>query len=158
MGLNIKEIIADENLLEEGVLLDYDKEAGAKVRIAYIDARKYTDKLAKMTMAARRRTKGRDIPAGVYQKVVIEAMAGTILLDWEGFLDEEGNVLQFTDANAQMLLTRSKHLRDFVQEESMLLDNFQQAKLAEGEGKAEGAVAEEPSKSAPTRSPSVVPK
>ena len=140
MGLKIGEFIADQKPQEEGVWIDFDEEQGVAFKIAYIDNRKYTNAFASLSMKARRKNRGRELPPHIFTQVTNEAMVGTILLDWKGLKDEIDDPdkpgqkkeveFPFNEKNALRLLKESKVFRDFIQEESMILDNFQQGDAA----------------------------
>jgi hypothetical protein len=59
----------------------------------------------------------------VTQKILIEAMIGTILLDWKG-LENDGRPFPYSEDNAREILSQSEVLRDFVSDKAQHIGNF----------------------------------
>jgi len=53
------------------------------------------------------------LPEETAQRILIETMSETILLDWKG-VEDEGQEVPYSKENAVMLLTKYKEFRDFV--------------------------------------------
>ncbi len=124
MPLNIGKFIADPKPQEEGVWINFDEDQGVAFKIAYIGNAKYERKFSQLSLKARRKTRGRELDPRAFTQLTNTAMIGTILLDWRGLKDDDKE-FTFNEENAERLLKESKVFRDFIQEEAMILDNFQ---------------------------------
>lgn len=60
-----------------------------------------------------------------------EVFAESILVDWEGFTDDEGNPIPYSKAEAQKALTAMRNLRDLVRSLSEKAEVFRAAQLDE---------------------------
>jgi len=120
--------------LEQAVWIDFDKTQSVAFLIAPIGNPAATKKL--ISLAGDYLQAQRKIAPAVY----IEAMIGTVLLDWRG-LTHEGKPFTFSHENARTLLSQSEAIRDFISETSLELDN--QAKQASPSGGPEFISAED---------------
>jgi hypothetical protein len=136
MGLKLIDIGGDSRLQEEGIWLPFDEERGAHVLIASGRSEIYQTKLGKLMMKARRRNRSKNFEdPEVFRPVMFRAMFGTVVRAWKGFLGDDDKPEEFTEANVVKWLTNSKKFRDFVNEESMDQDNFEEG----GENSSGGA-------------------
>jgi len=110
---------------ETGVWFDVDKEKypGFAMRIASIENRSFKKKYARLTFDAAKKSVSDQLPADVTGKILIEAMIGTILLDWKG-LENQGKPLPYSEYNAREILSQSEVLRNFVSEKARQIENF----------------------------------
>lgn len=76
---------------------------------------------------------GRELPEDVSEAIGIEAMAETILLDWQGFIDESGQPLAHSREAAQALLTEVKDFRDQIAFLALQAENFRVDALEQAE-------------------------
>ncbi|CAN5576239.1 hypothetical protein BH20VER3_BH20VER3_16550 [soil metagenome] len=102
--------------LEQAAWIDFDKTQGVAFLIAPIGNPAASKKL--ISLAGDDLQAQRKIAPAVY----IEAMIGTVLLDWRG-LNHEGKPFTFSHENARTVLSQSEAIRDFISEKSLELDN-----------------------------------
>lgn len=115
-----------------GVWFAFDRESGAEFLVAPANNAAATHKL--ITLAAHELQSG----AKIDTQVMIEAMIGTVLLDWRG-VTSEGKPFQFSPDNARLLLSQSQEIRDFIGDKAMQLDAEPENAL-----RTQGEVAERP--------------
>lgn len=101
---------------KQAVWIDFDKAQGVAFLIAPVGNPAATEKL--ISLAGDDLRAQRKIAPAVY----IEAMIGTVLLDWRG-LDQDGKPFSFSHENARTLLSQSEAIRDFISEKSLELDS-----------------------------------
>lgn len=65
-----------------------------------------------------------NIPPEVDTKLFNRAMAETIVKDWQGVYDGEGNDLACSVENVELVLNKASILAEFVAQEARNLDNF----------------------------------
>lgn len=131
--MNINEFKPDEVMQTEGVWVDFDKDSA--FLIAYGGNRKFERKIANLSIAARRKNRGKELDPIVYTDLSYEAMVGTVLLGWRGIKNtvpdpvNPGKTVsvpyEYSEANAEALLKDYPTLRGFIQEQSNILTNFQ---------------------------------
>jgi hypothetical protein len=120
--MDTEELIADESLQETGVWIPFRD--GCEFLIAYSGRKKYRDRIGKTSARLRRMNRGRELTTGEIDQVNVEAMVGTVLLDWKG-ITKEGQPFPFTAENAKWWLSKSTELRDFIFGEAATIGNFQ---------------------------------
>lgn len=136
-ALDIKALFADEDKQSAGVWKTYDRETGAAALIAYIGNPAYEKKLDRLLLKARRKTRNRELSNIEFKNVVIEAMIGTVLLDWRQF-GNEGQPFVYNENNARMFLRKSLDFNNFVQGEAGDITNYQEGH--EGDEEEEGGL------------------
>src|SRR5439155_18550861 len=106
---------ANAGVRETGVWFDFDKEKtpGFAMRIASIENRRFKKKYARLTFDAAQHSASDQLPSDKTQNILIEAMIGTILLDWRG-LENDGKPFSYSEDNAREVLSQSGAIRDFV--------------------------------------------
>jgi hypothetical protein len=127
---------------ETGVWFDFDKEKepGFAMRIASIENRRFKKKYARLSFDAAKGSVSDQIAPEVRQKVLIEAMLGTILLDWKGLNVRKdpagtgsggiyvyagiGEPATYSEHYAREMLSKSEVLRDFVSNKARQIENF----------------------------------
>jgi hypothetical protein len=116
---------ADAGPRETGIWFDVDKEKTPKVamRIASIENRRFKKKYARLTFDAAQHSVTDQLSPEATRKILIEAMIGTILLDWKG-LENHGQPFSYSESNARELLSQSEALRDFVSDKAQHIENF----------------------------------
>lgn len=127
-GFNFGELLTDETTAKEGVWVDFY--GGSRLKIASTHSPAYKSKLTKLARANRLILDDSN-PENfeAVQKVTAEALATTVLLDWEGihWPNPDGtttrNVVYNPKLGMQALL-KSDKFRDFVTEEAGRISNF----------------------------------
>lgn len=112
--MNIAKFKTDGALENEGVWLEVGD--GLSLRVARIGNRKHSELWTKLNADPKivRMASLGTIPDEEYERMLIEAMAETILLDWKGLTDGDGEAaveIPFSKAKAKEVLK----LRDFRQ-------------------------------------------
>lgn len=110
----------------------------AKVKVARIGNKQYQAFIKKATKpyAAAMRSKA-GISDEVFEKIIAEAMADSILLDWRGIKDDEGNDIPYSKQKALEILTDPAY-KDFAELISSLAneaETFRDVEVAEITGK-----------------------
>lgn len=96
---------------------------------------------------------GGTIPEEKADEIGIKSLAKTILLDWKGVTDKEGNDLPYSVENAEMLLTKMPLVKERITVLAFDKDNILfNAKALEEEGKKSSNASSGNSKSAKTQS------
>jgi len=112
---------------------------GVALEIARANNRQFRDKFNKLRRGIasgsnrHRKKDGNEfsnLSAEEQDRILAKAYAGTILVNWSGFVHEEKKVL-FTEENAEDLLFNDDLLRDFVAEEAADFDTFIQEEKEE---------------------------
>ena len=127
-GFNFGELMTDASSAKEGVWVDFY--GGSRLRIASTHSPSYKSKLTKLARTNRLILDDSN-PENyeAVQKITAEALATTVLLDWEGihWPQPDGtithNVAYSPKLGIQALL-KSDKFRDFVTEEAGRVANF----------------------------------
>lgn len=88
-------------------------EGNAKILVARIPNQKYQKALQKKTAQYRFGNRLSNIAESELERILIEVMAETVLLGWEGFLEGD-KPLPYSKENATRLLKGLRDFRDFV--------------------------------------------
>lgn len=109
-------------LENEGVWVDLGD--GASIKVARVGNKENTALVKRLTAPHKVAIRTNKLPDEIWEKITIEALASTILLDWKG-LKEDGKVIAYSKENAVKLLTDYKDFRDQVSGLSSELALFQ---------------------------------
>jgi len=127
-GFNFGELMTDETTAKDGVWVDFF--GGSRLRIASTHAPSYKSKLTKLARANRLILDDSN-PENyeAVQKITAEALATTVLLDWEGihWPNPDGSVtynVAYSPKLGTQALLKSDKFRDFVTEEAGRVSNF----------------------------------
>lgn len=112
----------NENLERDGVWIDMGD--GASVKVARSGNRENRAVVKRLLAPHKVALRNDKLSDDVIEKVTIEAMADTILIDWKG-ISEDGKAVPYTRDNAIRLLTDYKDFRDQVSAFSTELALFQ---------------------------------
>lgn len=124
----------DEKNETGGIDLDYG--AAGKIRIARAGGnnRKYRKLIDERLKPYRRQLRGGTMDDAVADRVIAEVYADSVIIGWEGVVDENGNALEYNRANVIKLLTDLPDLFKDIQEQAIEVSNFLQAELADDLG------------------------
>ena len=120
---------------EDGVKVDLGD--GLKVTVARIGNKKYQDFIRKSTKPYQQAIRNKTLADSVFEKIMNEAMADSILLDWEGMEDDQGDVIKYSKEKALEILSDPAYA-DFKQLVSDLAneqETFRSEALQETVGK-----------------------
>ncbi len=95
-----------------------------RVKIARMGNPNYQKEIARLMKPHRRAVRRGTVDDSVIEKCVTQAMARTVLLDWEG-IEEDGKKVLYSFDEARRLLTEYKEFRDQVSEIASELETFQ---------------------------------
>jgi len=130
--LDINEFKTDRQLEEEGVWVPVDG-AGAKIKVARINNPRYKKYFQRITKPYRRQIRSGNLSEDLAEKLLVDALANTILLDWEG-LTKGGKKFPYTVDNARQLLSESPDFRDLVSDAAGEMESFRARELEEAKG------------------------
>lgn len=88
---------------------------GLKMRIARIGNPKYQKRFEALSKPHRRALRRGTLSNEIAEKLLIQCMSETIVLDWEG-IEENGEEIQFSVENAIRILTDYPELRKYVED------------------------------------------
>ena len=88
---------------------------GLKMRIARIGNPKYQKRFEALSKPHRRALRRGTLSNEIAEKLLIQCMSETIVLDWEG-IEENGEEIQFSVENATRILTDYPELRKYVED------------------------------------------
>jgi hypothetical protein len=126
------QVDVDPILSVEGVDIPYGEPEDGKqttFKIAYGDNPNYRRKLAKLSARAGAQIAGRTLPPEAAMNLNRAAMAGTVLVGWTNWDDDDGNPIPFSEAEALKTLEVAVVDR-FIQYHAGLLEHFQRQKEA----------------------------
>ena len=122
--MDIGKLRTDKKLEEEGVWVEW---GDAELLIASTNSERYQDALREATMHLRRYSaRGGAIPRGRLRqadRILLDLASEHLLRGWKRIQDG-GNDLAYSPANARMLLTEVRELREFVEEQAGAVDLF----------------------------------
>lgn len=125
-------IDADHSASKEGVWAPFE---GSEFRIASSDSLRFQRTLQRLQAPYRKKLDKGTLDPGESRRILCQAMAGTLLLDWRNVKDSTGEDVEFTDEAATKALINIPSLREFVQEFALNGENFR-AEVVEYEGKS----------------------
>ena len=88
---------------EEGVKVDLGD--GLTVIVARIGNKRYQDFIRKATKPYQQAIRNKTLADSVFEKIMNEAMADSILLGWEGMEDDQGEVIKYSKEKALEILS-----------------------------------------------------
>ena len=113
----------DASKEKEGVW--YDLADGLRMRIARIGNPNYQKTFQKISKPHRRAIRRGTLPDEVAEKLLIQCMAETIVLDWSG-VEDEGVVIPYSKEAVVTVLTKYPELRNYINDIANELEAFQE--------------------------------
>ena len=111
---NLKELFGTDKVKEkEGVWQDMGD--GLKMRIARIGNPKYQKRFEALSKPHRRALRRGTLSNEIAEKLLVQCIAETIVLDWEG-VEENGKETPFSVENAVRILLEYPELRKYVED------------------------------------------
>lgn len=112
--MKISKFATDLELEESGVWVDIGE--GARLRVARVGNPRYRKRLRELLAPHKRLVRIDKLPEDLSDELVIKAFAETILLDWEGLEDDNGEPIEYSVEHAIELLTGLRDFRMMVAE------------------------------------------
>lgn len=130
--MDISKFQTSKSAEEEGIWVDVDGN-GTKVKVARINNARYKKYFQKITKPYKRQIRNGTLAEELAEKLLVDALANTILLDWKGFTKDGEDFLYSVD-NARSFLQESADFRDFVSDAANEMENFRGEELEEARG------------------------
>ena len=108
---------------KEGVW--YDLADGLRMRIARVGNPNYQKTFQKLSKPHRRAIRRGTLPDEVAEKLLIQCMSETIVLDWSG-VEDEGVVIPYSKEAVVTVLTKYPELRNYINDIANELEAFQE--------------------------------
>lgn len=116
---NVDETTVDKE--ESGVWADWK---GSRFLIASSNAMKFQRLFQKLQRPHRKAIDKGTLDPGVQVKIMSQAMAETLILDWKNVIDNSGSEVPFSVNTAFDVLRKNSEFRDFVSEFATEISNF----------------------------------
>ena len=103
----------------------YDLADGLRMRIARVGNPNYQKTFQKLSKPHRRAIRRGTLPDEVAEKLLIQCMAETIVLDWSG-VEDEGVEIPYSKEAVITILTKYPELRNYINDIANELEAFQE--------------------------------
>lgn len=110
----------DDSAAQDGTWTDY---RGVSLKIARAGNERFSRSFMNASRPHRKDIERNALDNGTAEKILCEALAEGILVDWKNFVID-GEELQYSKANASELMKQDPDCREFVQEFARDLNNF----------------------------------
>ena len=130
--MDISKFQTNKSAEEEGIWVDVDGN-GTRVKVARINNARYKKYFQKITKPYKRQIRNGTLAEELAEKLLVDALANTILLDWKGFT-KGGEDFPYSTDNARSFLQESADFRDFVSDAANEMENFRAEELEEARG------------------------
>lgn len=114
--------------LEQGTWVEY---RGGEFLIAHAGNLKFQRALNRLQRPHRRKLEKNEMDPGDQRKLLIQAIAEGILLDWKGVKDSKGGDVPYSVKMAVTALTNDESFREFIMEYSAEMENFRREEIEE---------------------------
>lgn len=125
----------DLNLAEQGTTVDIGD--GATVTVARIGNKNYVNRLKELTKPYKRQIDQKTLHDDVWERLLMQAMADTILLGWTGMENDDGSEMVYSKAQALAVLMDPEYadFRALVTDLANELEVFRKQEVEETTGK-----------------------
>jgi hypothetical protein len=121
---DVKKLFGTDSTKEqEGVW--YDIAEGLRMKIARIGNPNYQKRFQALSKPYRRSIRRGTLSDEVAEKLLVQCLSETIVLNWEG-VEENGVEIPYSKDNAIMILTKYPELRNYVNDIANELEGFQE--------------------------------
>lgn len=114
--------------LEQGTWVGY---RGGEFLIAHAGNLKFQRAMNRLQRPYRRKIEKNEMDPGDQRKLLIQAIAEGILLDWKGVKDSKGENVSYSVKTAATALTNDEAFREFVMEFSAEMENYRREEMTE---------------------------
>lgn len=130
--MDISKFQTNKSAEEEGVWVAVDGN-GTKIKVARINNARYKKYFQKITKPYKRQIRNGTLAEELAEKLLVDALANTILLDWQGFTRGE-EAFPYSVDNARAFLSESADFRDFVSDAANEMENYRAEELEDARG------------------------
>lgn len=130
--MDINEFKTDKALEEEGTWVSLDGN-GTEIKVARMNNRAYKKYFQQITKPYKRLIRNGSLSEDLAEKLLVDAIAHKILLDWNGFT-KNGKKFPYSVENAKTFLSESADFRDLVTEAAGEMENYRKKVLEEAAG------------------------
>lgn len=130
--MDINEFKTDQNLEEEGTWVSIDGN-GTSIKVARMNNRAYKKYFQQITKPYKRMIRNGSLSEDLAEKLLIDAIAHKVLVDWKGFT-KNGKKFSYSVDNARTFLAESSDFRDLVTESAGEMENYRQQEVEEAAG------------------------
>jgi hypothetical protein len=130
--MDISKFQTNKSAEEDGVWVDVDGN-GTRIKVARINNARYKKYFQKITKPYKRQIRNGTLSEDLAEKLLVDALANTILLDWKGFT-KEGQDFPYSVDNARSFLAESADFRDLVSDAATEMETFRTAEIEEARG------------------------
>lgn len=134
--MRFSEYVTSKELEEDGVWARLRK-GDAEVLVARAGNSKHEDLVRRLRKKHGRGFRGDELPPAVEEEIATEAIARTILLDWKGIEDEDGEPIPYSTEEARRLLKLSRDFRLEIVSIATEMEMFRREETAEAEKNSE---------------------
>lgn len=127
--MDISKLKTDSNLEEEGVLVPL---GDAKIKVARMGNKRYQAAFNRRMTPHKNAARAGIVADEVVEQILIEVIAETVLLDWEG-IKEDGVPLPYSRENAIRVLTEIRAFRDIVVSIADRMETFRRESVENSE-------------------------
>lgn len=128
--MRFSEYQTDPALEEEGVWIRLRK-GDAEVLVARAGNSQHEALLRRLKKRHGQRFRG-ELPDDIVEEIATEAIARTILLDWKGIEDDDGNPIPYSSDKARELLKLSKDFRHEITQIATEMEVYRHEEKEEG--------------------------
>lgn len=118
----------ENNQFEDGVWMPFD---GSEFLIAHSSSVKFQRALARLQQPHRKRIEAGTMDPEESKRIVCQAMAEGVLLNWRNVISSAGEPVDYNKARGTEALLKDPSFRDFVSEVSMAATNYVQTEVEE---------------------------
>lgn len=120
-------IETDDNAIENGKWFSdvFKPEDGIKIKLRSLRSQASIKFRAALQAKYRKYEKKGVFPDNINERMLIEQLAGVIIVDWSGINDRDGQPIAYSKEAALDLATKLRVFRDNIVMLSMTIDNFQ---------------------------------
>jgi len=126
--MRISAFITDQRKENEGVWVPLG--AGAQVLVARVGNEKYKQSFLRHSKPHRTQLRTGNLEEDAAQKLLNKVMAETVLLDWKGLEDDDGNDILYSTEKAEELLA-IKDFRETIEEIANTRELYRQHEMAD---------------------------
>ena len=127
--MKLSKFKTNQTLETEGVWIDIGE--GAKIKVARIGNTAYAKHLERLYKPYRKMQRTGTVPDDIQRKIFVDAIANTILLDWDGFTNDNDQPVPYSVDAAIQYLTDMKDFRELVVEMAAEAETFRDEEIAE---------------------------